>query len=181
MTTIQVRTQGGKNLPYFIFVQRPEELPGQQGDRVPPACPCSPPRLLRFSNLCNSAGTDSTSFSFLHPALPTRIRVMLAWVIGSGEGPWLSGAPEHFSSSPLSYPPTLERCWAGHQKTWRPGKPHLGCIQEAILLRYLSHLIWLLPMSSSSDTRLRITYYSRSYLWSGLFMIWSYSHSKNLP
>lgn len=144
-------------------MQHSEELPGQQGDRVPPACPCSPPRLL----LCNSAGLISTFFSFLHPALPTRIRVMLAWVIGSGEGPWLSGAPERFSSSPVSYLPTLEQCWAGHQKTWRPGKPHLGCIQEAILIRYLSHLIWLLPSSSAlhpPHIRLKVAYFSRLYL-----------------
>lgn len=140
-----MRTQGGKkdDISYSCSIPR-----SSQASRETESLQCVLALLpdSAFQTSATVRGLISTFFSFLHPALPTHIRVMPAWVIGSGEGPWLSGAPERFSSSPVSYLPTLEQCWAGHQKTWRPGKPHLGCIQEAILIRYLSHLIWLLPM-----------------------------------
>lgn len=57
-----MRTQGGKKDDISYSWSIPRSSPASR-ETVPPACPRSPPRLLRLSNLCNSAGTD---FYILH-------------------------------------------------------------------------------------------------------------------
>lgn len=94
-----MRTQGGKRMIFPIHAASrgaPRPAGRQSLQRVLALLPDS----SAFQTSATVRGLISTSFTFLHPALPTRIRVMLACVIGSGEGPWLSGAPERFSSSP---------------------------------------------------------------------------------
>lgn len=137
------------------------------------------PRYYIF--ICPEELSSESSSIFNTQLGPLKVLLFLAALQRCWPG-WL--APEkacgfmELQDASLSYLLTLERCWAGHQKTWMPGKPHQGSDQEpnqkpratsSGSSRRTTALLWSREGEDHPpfhpDIPQKVTYFTGLYLW----------------